>query len=396
MAKTLVYQLYPASWVRITEMTCHLYRICKLGVDYVWLGPIYLSPWHDHGYDVKDYCDIHPAFGTMKDFDDFVATAHQLGIKVLMDLVLNHTSTEHEWFAKKPEYYCWSYQDCPGWQNLFNGGSAWRYDSERDGYYLHLFHKEQADLNWFPNDQLNQDLVTEFKQIVAFWTEQHNVDGFRLDVPQAINKDFTQEVFEFPDLLRGRYATEVINAIFSGEQTPFLIMECFDPTFGKIVEYYADNTPVDYVLNMMVKDSVASGWTMLTQRIEESSLCPSFMLDLESHDSARFPSRANVPPRKIIQTMFSSSAKGICLYQGQELGLKNPSKQELDDEEMLRLDAQTEMRHLLGEELDGLRPLSRANARIALPLEEYAAQMSNKLDSCFFYTKRWIEHWKKS
>ncbi|MDO5451484.1 MAG: alpha-amylase family glycosyl hydrolase [Candidatus Saccharibacteria bacterium] len=396
MAKTLVYQLYPSSWGHIAEMTRHLHRICKLGVDYVWLGPIYPSPWHDHGYDVKNYRGIRSNFGTMKDFDHFVATAHQLGIKVLMDLVLNHTSTKHEWFTTKPEYYCWSDVDHPGWRNLFSNGPAWRYNEERELYYLHLFHDEQADLNWFPDGRINQELVSEFKQIVSFWVNRHGVDGFRLDFPQAINKDFSWEILKFDNLLQGHRGAEVIDAIFSEEKSPFLIMECFDPTFGEIVEYYADHTPVDFVLNVMVKESVDNGWSAFAQCLGQSTKTPAFMLDLESHDSPRFPSRAHTSPERAIETMFGSSAEGICLYQGQELGLKNPSERELSDSDLMKLDAQTAMRFILGESLEELRPLSRANARVPFPFDVYEAQTSDPVNSYFFFTQACIENWKNN
>lgn len=394
MAKTLVYQLYPSSWQQgLSGMTEHLYRIAPLGVDYVWLSPIYRSSGYDGGYDVSDYRSIATKYGTMANFDHFVETAHSLGIGVLMDLVLNHTSTSHKWFGAHPEYYCWSPYDRPDWHNLFNYGPAWRYVEEFDEYYLHLFHEEQADLNWFPNGELNHNLVQEFRDIVDFWVNGHLVDGFRLDVPQAINKDFTRESLDFPDLIYGSQAAEVINAIFpSGGQPIFLMMECFDPTMGDIVDYYTAETQVDFVLNVLLKDEIESSELDLYDSLKYLTRNKHFMLDLESHDSPRFPSRG-ISPEDEFWYMFNSRAEGVCLYQGQELGLYNPSKKELPDETMLILDVQSAMRFIKGEDVDALRPLSRANARIPLPLDKYNEQDK---DPCSYLNliKDWIARWR--
>ena len=111
IAKTLVYQLYPIAWKDLNAMTEHLSILKYFGVDYVWISPLYLSPRFDHGYDVAEYKVIDPRFGTMAEFDHFVEKAHSLGIKVLMDLVLNHTSVSHEWFRTRPWYYYWSHNN---------------------------------------------------------------------------------------------------------------------------------------------------------------------------------------------------------------------------------------------------------------------------------------------
>ncbi|MBR3172552.1 hypothetical protein IKF21_01375 [Candidatus Saccharibacteria bacterium] len=404
MAKTLVYQLYPLAWPDGLEgMTQHLSRVADLGVDYVWLSPIYPSPLDDGGYDIANYKDIDRRYGRFRDFDRFVDTAHRYGIGVLMDLVLNHTSTCHKWFKNHPEFYCWSKTDRPGWKNLFNGGSAWNYLDKEDLYYLHLFHPFQADLNWFPEGQLNGALVEKFQSIVDFWVQRHQVDGFRLDVPQSINKNFESETLEFSDLLYGHQAVEVLNAVFAGGDLPFLMMECFDPTFGEITDYYAENTSVDYILNVLIKEEIAQGELRFIGLIDRQARNSHFMLDLESHDSPRFPSRNivvknNEPPRKgtpadAIWYLFNSGAEGICLYQGQELGLDNPTKKKLSNDDLLKLDAQTSMRYIKGEDLDALRPTSRANARIPLPLHEYVKQQANP-SSYYNLTKDWIMRWR--
>ena len=402
MAKTLVYQLYPRSWQGLAEMEDFLYQIAKLGIDYVWLSPIYPSPMNDGGYDISNYKDIDRRYGRFYDFDHFVETAHELGIGVLMDLVLNHTSTSHKWFSHHPERYCWSKTNRPGWHNLFNGGSAWEYCEEREEYYLHLFHQTQADLNWFPDGRLNIKLVEKFQDIVDFWSIRHAVDGFRLDVPQAINKDFSSDTLTFEDLLSGFQGPDVVSAVFDISDA-FLIIECFDPTFGQIVDHYAQKTGADFVLNVCLKDEIANGELKFLGLIDRQSQDPHFMLDLESHDAPRFPSRKivvqdnnhpeEITPADAIWYLFNSGAEGICLYQGQELGLKNPTKRELPDRMMFDLDAQAAMRYIKGESASSLRPLSRANARVPLPLEEYERQEQNP-SSYLNLTKNWIERWR--
>ena len=392
IAKTLVYQLYPIAWKDLNAMTEHLSILKYFGVDYVWISPLYLSPRFDHGYDVAEYKVIDPRFGTMAEFDHFVEKAHSLGIKVLMDLVLNHTSVSHEWFRTRPWYYYWSHNDHPSWKNLFNDGSAWQYDGIKKKYYLHLFHPKQADLNWFPDDKLNGKLVQEFRSIVKFWTKRHGVDGFRLDVPQALNKDVSSGKIGFDDLVFGTRAAEVINAIFP-KKGLFLMMECFDPTFGTLVDYYTNKTPVNFVMNMLVKKSTSV--EELRDCIDESVMNhPNFMLDLESHDSPRLPSKLNIPPEEALWMLFNSKANGICLYQGQELGLFNPSSEELPDDLMLHLDAWSSMKADIGENLDVIRDESRANARVTIPVLEYINQIEGE-ESYFHFTKKWINRWRR-
>lgn len=393
-----MYQMYPISWEGENEknafdrMTEHLERIRRLGCDGVWLSPFYPSPRCDHGYDITDYESVDERLGTLNDFRTFVETAHQMRIKVLIDLVLNHTSIYHPWFSARPDYYCWANRDQKGWKNLFDNGPAWTYSPKRQQYYLHLFHKKQADLNWFPNDKLNENLVQEFQRIINYWTDQFKVDGFRLDIPQAINKDLSSDKMEISNLIFGDKAIRVIDSVFNNRYDLEIMTECIDPTNGKVIRYYANNTPSEYILDISLKD-VADDKDIFYQSLKKLSRDPRFMLDLESHDSPRFPSRKDITPKDMIWWMFASGTQNICLYQGQELGLKNPSKEELPDEKMLALDAQTSMRARRGEGLDELRPLSRANARVPLPLSKYERQEEDP-NSCLSLTKAWIKRWK--
>lgn len=268
-------------------------------------------------------------------------------------------------------------------------------------YYLHLFHKKQADLDWFPwhsdhqrSYKINKALVKEFKIITNFWTEKHNVDGFRLDAVQALNKDLSKLDMQLSDLIFGFRASEVINAIFSMDNAPFLMLECVDPTYGGLTEFYYSNTQANFIVNISIKDAIEIEERQEFKKIiDAASQDPGFMLDLESHDSPRFPSRG-VKPKDAIDLLFGSDPEGICLYQGQELGLHNPTKANLPDEKMLSLDAKTSMRLARGEDIDVLRPHSRANARIPLPLDEYDKQIKDP-NSVFNYTKDWIDRWKQ-
>ncbi|MBQ3441561.1 hypothetical protein IJG27_04645 [Candidatus Saccharibacteria bacterium] len=397
--KKIVYQLYPIAWEQcspnaLTAMTEHLERIKSLEVDYVWLSPMYPSPRWDGGYDISDYKRLDERFGGYDDLARFISKAHSLGIGVLFDLVLNHTSAEHKWFKEHPEYYIWSTKDREGWHNLFDEGSAWECVAQ-DTYYLHLFHPKQADLNWYPdNSTLNGSLVKEFQDIIAFWCDIYHIDGFRLDVPQAINKDLAEDSLELSDLLyeTGR-DTGVINAIFKGREDLFLMMECFDPTNGELIEYYAENTPVDFILDVILKDEVEKSREEFKESLKQLCEHSQYMLDLESHDSPRFASRGNIEPEDMIWEMFNSKAEAICLYQGQELCLRNPTKEELPATKMLDLDAMSAMRAKKGENIADIRKSSRANARVPIPMDEYSRQ-ENAPESYLNLTKLWIRRWK--
>ncbi|PRX62489.1 trehalose-6-phosphate hydrolase [Bacillus sp. V-88] len=203
-----MYQIYPKSFYDtsgngvgdIKGITAKLDYLKELGIDVVWITPIYKSPQNDNGYDISDYFNIHEEYGTMEDFDELLEEAHSRGIKIIMDIVINHTSTENQWFiesrkSKDNEYrdfYIWKDGKEDGteptnWQSKF-GGNAWQYDEKTGQYYLHLFDVTQADLNW-ENDKVREKLY----DMMHFWLKK-GVDGFRLDVINLISKDQ-----DFPD-----------------------------------------------------------------------------------------------------------------------------------------------------------------------------------------------------
>lgn len=204
---SVVYQVYPKSFCDsngdgngdLNGITEKLPYIKELGADVIWLNPIFASPQVDNGYDISDYRAIEPSLGTMEDFERLLSRAHELGLKILLDLVVNHTSDQHEWFkeAKKSrdnkyhDYYIWKdgkKGELPNnWGSSF-GGSTWEYVEEVGQYYLHCFAKEQPDLNWE-----NPEVRNAIYDMMRFWFEK-GVDGFRMDVISLISKDQT-----FPD-----------------------------------------------------------------------------------------------------------------------------------------------------------------------------------------------------
>ncbi|WP_054711709.1 alpha,alpha-phosphotrehalase [Bacillus sp. JCM 19041] len=200
--KSTVYQIYPKSFNDTTGngvgdlqgIIEKLDYLKKLGIDVIWLTPVYASPQNDNGYDISDYFAIHEEYGTMEDFDRLLAETHKRGMKLIMDLVVNHTSTEHAWFqnaklskdAKYRDFYIWKESkegDVPtNWQSKF-GGSAWEWNEATNDYYLHLFDVTQGDLNWE-----NEELRKAVYDMMHFWFEK-GIDGFRLDVVNLISKD---------------------------------------------------------------------------------------------------------------------------------------------------------------------------------------------------------------
>lgn len=200
--EAVIYQIYPRSFMDsngdgigdIKGITSRLDYLKYLGVDVLWLSPIYRSPNDDNGYDISDYQAIMDEFGTMEDFDEMLSEAHARGLRVVMDLVVNHTSDEHKWFMESRrskenayrDYYIWREgkdEKTPpnNWGSCF-GGSAWQYDEETAMYYLHLFSKKQPDLNWD-----NPKVRDEVFNMMTWWCDK-GIDGFRMDVISMISK----------------------------------------------------------------------------------------------------------------------------------------------------------------------------------------------------------------
>ncbi len=164
-------------------MISKLDHLAWLGVDAIWLSPTFPSPNVDWGYDVSNYLEVHPDFGTLADLDALIAAARAREIEVWLDLVPNHTSDRHPWFTDRPEYYIWSDRIPNDWRSVFTGGTAWQYDARRHRYYLHQFTPRQPDLDWW-----NPDVRAEFEHILRFWFER-GIAGFRIDVAHGLIKD---------------------------------------------------------------------------------------------------------------------------------------------------------------------------------------------------------------
>lgn len=207
--KWVVYQIYPRSFADsdgdgvgdIQGVLAHVDYLARLGVDVVWLCPVYRSPMDDNGYDISDYQDVDPLFGTLADLDELIGALHRRGMKLVMDLVVNHTSDEHPWFVEsrssrdnpKRDWYWWRdarpgrAPGAPGseptnWESHFSG-SAWQWDELTGQYYLHIFSRKQPDLNWE-----NPDVRHAVYQMMRWWLDR-GVDGFRMDVINMISKD---------------------------------------------------------------------------------------------------------------------------------------------------------------------------------------------------------------
>ena len=207
--KSTVYQIYPKSFYDtngsglgdLRGITAKLDYIKELGVDYIWMTPFFVSPQYDNGYDVEDYYNIDPRYGTMEDFEELSREADKRGIKLMLDMVFNHTSYRHEWFQKAlagdekyKNYYFFRKAQPDGslptnWESKF-GGNTWEYVPEMDEYYLHLFDVSQPDLNWD-----NPEVRAELQKVVRFWMEK-GVKGFRFDVINLVSKEALEDDFE--------------------------------------------------------------------------------------------------------------------------------------------------------------------------------------------------------
>lgn len=361
-----IYQIYPKSFCDsgakgtgdLQGIIAKLDYLKHLGVDAIWLTPVYQSPMVDNGYDISDYYAINPEFGTMADFDALLVQAHQRGIRIIMDIVVNHTSTEHAWFQSAlgdkhspyRDYYIWKDpvdgQAPNNWQSKF-GGSAWELDKPTGQYYLHLFAKEQADLNWE-----NPQVRAEVKEIISFWA-QKGVDGFRLDVINLISK---QQDFPNDECGDGRrfytdgpkvhtYLQEISDAVFQ-QYGSVTVGEMSSTTLEHCQQYSSlDGRELSMVFNFHhLKVDYPNG--------EKWSHAPFDFLALKqifnhwqtglngqgwgalfwcNHDQPRIVSRLGDDRRYRVESakMLAASIHMMqgtpYIYQGEEIGMTNPN-----------------------------------------------------------------------
>lgn len=248
--ESVVYQVYPASFKDTTGngkgdlngVTSKLPYLKQLGVDIVWLCPIYASPMVDMGYDISDYRAIYPDFGTMDDWERMVEEAHRIGLKVVMDLVVNHTSDQHEWFqdakngGEKKDWYVWRGKNEHGkepnnWGAIF-GGSCWEWSEKLQQYYLHVFDVSQPDLNWE-----NPAVREAVWDVMRFWLDK-GCDGFRMDVINCISK-----ATGFPDApvtdLSSPYQYGLVHR-FNGPNVAAYLQEMHD----RVLQHYPNSFTV--------------------------------------------------------------------------------------------------------------------------------------------------------
>ncbi|ELR64943.1 Trehalose-6-phosphate hydrolase [Photobacterium marinum] len=360
-----IYQIYPKSFCDsgsqgtgdIQGIISKLDYLNTLGVDAIWLTPVYCSPMVDNGYDISDYYNINPDFGTMADFDHLLEEAHQRDIRIVMDIVVNHTSTEHAWFKSAlgdknspyRDYYIWKDpvegQEPNNWQSKF-GGNAWELDEATGQYYLHLFAKEQADLNWE-----NPKVREEVKDIISFWAEK-GVDGFRLDVINLISK---QQDFPSDDIGDGRrfytdgprvheYLQEISEAVFQ-KYGSVTVGEMSSTTLEHCQQYSSlDGKELSMVFNFHhLKVDYPNGdkWTKAPFDFHQlKQIFNHWQLGLNAkgwgalfwcnHDQPRVVSRLGndqqyrVESAKMLAASVHMMQGTPYVYQGEEIGMTNP------------------------------------------------------------------------
>ncbi|GKX29448.1 oligo-1,6-glucosidase [Vallitalea longa] len=419
--ESVVYQIYPRSFMDsngdgigdIRGIIKKLDYLKNLGVDIIWISPIYESPNEDNGYDISDYQNILSEFGTMEDFDKLLETAHDKGMKIIMDLVVNHTSDEHQWFVESRkskdnsyrDYYIWkdgkNGKEPNNWGSWF-GGSAWQYDENTEMYYLHIFSSKQPDLNWDNNKVRN-----EVYKMMKWWLDK-GIDGFRMDVINLISKDH-----KFPDgksngglygdlgpyCLNGEHVHEYLKEMNENVLSKYDIMtvgETADVTIEEAKKYSAcDRNELDMVFQFehMALDSGDYGkWSNNRfNLIDLKKVLTKWQKELEekcwntlfwsNHDQPRAVSRfGNDKDHREI----SAKMLGTCLYmmrgtpfifQGEELGMTNAYFDTLDeyrDLETFNAYEDLTKKHGIDKELmmDYLKHISRDNARTPMQWDD--------------------------
>ncbi len=405
-----VYQIYPKSFKDTSNngigdlngIRAKLSHIADLGFDYIWLTPIYISPQNDNGYDVADYYQIDPLFGTEAEFDLLVEEAAELGLKIMMDMVFNHTSSSHQWFKRAlngekqyQDYYIW--RDEPTtWESKF-GGNAWEYSEELGKYYLHLFDTSQPDLNWE-----NKNVRQEIYQIVNYWIKR-GVKGFRFDVINLISKKYPlvdgtgdgrdqytdgPRIHEFLKELRANTFASDEDILTVGEMSSTSIAECVQYASSKRDELdsvfhfhhlkvdYKDSYKwsTDYFDFQMLKELLRT-WQEAMQ--EENVVDTLFW---SCHDQPRIASRfiqAQTTEQQLRKNkclaMLMYLMRGISyIYQGEEIGMQNLEFSKIDDAvDVEAINYYNANEHIPVEErLRALNQKSRDNARTPMQWNE--------------------------
>ncbi|MEX5723217.1 alpha,alpha-phosphotrehalase [Enterobacter cloacae] len=367
----VIYQIYPKSFQDTTGsgtgdlcgVTQRLDYLKTLGIDAIWLTPFYISPQVDNGYDVANYTAIDPAYGTLDDFDELVAQAHERGIRIVLDMVFNHTSTQHAWFRESlnkaspyRQFYIWrdgTPEQLPNnWRSKF-GGNAWRWHAESEQYYLHLFAPEQADLNWE-----NPAVRAELKKVCEFWADR-GVDGLRLDVINLISKE---QAFPNDDIGDGRrfytdgpriheYLQEMSRDVFTPRNL-MTVGEMSSTSLENCQQYASlDGRELSMTFNfhhLKVDYPGGEKWTLAKPDfVALKTLFNHWQQGMHNkawnalfwcnHDQPRIVSRFGdegeyrVPAAKMLGMVLHGMQGTPYIYQGEELGMTNPHFSRITD-----------------------------------------------------------------
>jgi alpha-glucosidase len=354
-----VYQVYPRSFMDsngdgigdLEGIRSRLDYLEWLGVDAVWLSPIYPSPMADFGYDVADYTSVHPIFGSMRDFDNLLADAHRRGLRLILDLVPNHTSEQHPWFVEsrasrdsaKRHWYLWREPAPDGsppnnWLSVF-GGSGWKWDEASGQFYYHAFLEQQPDLNW-----RNPAVRRAMYEVMAFWLGK-GIDGFRVDVLWHLIKDaMFRDNPENPDYRPGDSPYNALLPVYSTDQPEVheivtemralldtygervLIGEIYLP-IGRLVSYYgAGGGGAHLPFNFQL---ITLPWNakLISAAISEYEAAlplngwPNWVLG--NHDQHRIASRVGLPQARVAAVLLLTLRGTPTLYYGDEIGMRD-------------------------------------------------------------------------
>ena len=413
----VVYQIYPRSFADsngdgmgdLGGIIGRLDYVKTLGVDVIWLSPVYRSPQADNGYDISDYRAIEPMFGTLAEFDVLLTKVHELGMKLVMDLVVNHTSDEHAWFSEsrstrdnpKRDWYFWrdarDGAEPNNWESIFSG-SAWQWDPTTEQYYLHLFERRQPDLNW-----TNPQVRSAVHDLMSWWLDR-GVDGFRMDVinfiskadglpdaPAIPGKTFVNAIGLFADGPHvHEYLAEMTREVFEGRDGDFITVGEMPAVTTDQARLYTD--PARRELNMVFQfehmsvdqgpsgkfdyvglDLVALKKSLHRWQIELADVGWN-SLYWNNHDQPRVVSRFGddhpdywAASAKALATVLHGMRGTPFVYQGEELGMTNyPFRHPRDYQDIESVNYYHHVLDLGGDPaaaLAGLAKMSRDNAR---------------------------------
>jgi len=331
----VIYQVYPRSFQDsdgdgvgdLAGIESRLDHLVYLGVDALWLSPIYPSPLADMGYDVADHCEVAPELGDLDGFDRLVASAHERGLRLMLDLVPSHTSIEHRWFREHPEYYVWADEPPNNWVAAF-GGPAWTCDERTGRFYLHSFYPEQPDLDWRV-----PEVRHAMGDVIRFWVER-GVDGFRVDAVQQLMKDsdlrddpLATTPFVLPlgdeygrlDHVHSEAGPEIhiaLEAMREAAGDALLVGEVYRPT--RDLGSYLEHLDLAFAFELLHAPFEPE---RLAEVIREGAAMPGVAWALSNHDFPRLATRFGPDRASLAATLLLTLPGPVFLYQGDEIGM---------------------------------------------------------------------------